>query len=104
MLYGDYSKPDPQRAIVDAVAQGDIDVAVVWGPIAGYFADAGDVPLNIRPVQTWLDGPRWPMVFDISMGVRKDDRALMNELDDSLERHRTEINALLSCFEVPRAP
>src|SRR3954452_21089569 len=36
-VYGDYSKPDPQREVVDAVADGRVDVAVVWGPFAGYF-------------------------------------------------------------------
>src|SRR5256885_660951 len=37
-VYGDYSRRDPQRAIVDAVADGRIDTAAVWGPLAGYFA------------------------------------------------------------------
>ena len=37
-VYGDYSRPDPQREIVDAVADGRVDVAVVWGPLAGYYA------------------------------------------------------------------
>src|SRR5262249_31000821 len=76
MLYGDYKQPNPPSAIVQAVADGDIDVGVVWGPLAGYFAAKSKTPLEVTPVQPWLDGPKWPMVFDISMGVRKDDAAL----------------------------
>ena len=37
-IYGDYAKPNPPARIVEAVASGEIDVAVVWGPLAGYFA------------------------------------------------------------------
>jgi quinoprotein dehydrogenase-associated probable ABC transporter substrate-binding protein len=38
MIYGDYSKPDPPAEIIRAVANDSIDVAVAWGPLAGYFA------------------------------------------------------------------
>ena len=41
MLYGDYRQPHPPSAIIDAVEDGDVDVAVVWGPMAGYFAAQG---------------------------------------------------------------
>src|SRR3984957_7725136 len=45
MLYGDYRQPPPPSAIIDAVEDGDVDVAVVWGPMAGYFAAQGSKPL-----------------------------------------------------------
>ena len=38
LIYGDYRTANPPAAIIDAVAKGDVDVAVVWGPLAGYFA------------------------------------------------------------------
>jgi mxaJ protein len=101
MLYGDYARPNPPAAIVEAVARGDVDVAVVWGPLAGYFAARSPVPLELTPVRPWLDGPQWPMVFDISMGVRKDDIAFRQQLDRILERHRPEIEALLRRYHVP---
>lgn len=71
-VYGDYRDEAPAAAIVDAVARGDIDVAVVWGPIGGYFASREPVPLTVSLVTPQSDGPRLPMVFDINMGVRKD--------------------------------
>ena len=103
MLYGDYARPDPTAAVVDAVARGEVDVAVVWGPPAGYFAARADRPLRLTPVRPWLDGPQWPMVFDISMGVRKEDVALRRELDAALARNRPEIQALLARYHVPQA-
>jgi mxaJ protein len=101
MLYGDYARPNPPAAIVEAVDRGDVDVAVAWGPLAGYFARRAAHPLTLRPVQPWLDGPQWPMVFDVSMGVRKDDVALRRELDRALDRNRPAVRALLAAYGVP---
>lgn len=101
MLYGDYRRPNPPAAIVDAVARGEIDAALVWGPLAGYFAAREPVALDLAPVSPWLDGPQWPMVFDISMGVRKDDVALRRALDGALERLRPAVQRILRDYRVP---
>jgi mxaJ protein len=58
MLYGDYSRPNPPAAIVDAVAQGEIDIAVVLGPLAGYFAAREPVAMNVAPVSPAGTGRR----------------------------------------------
>jgi len=104
MLYGDYRQPHPPSAIIDAVEDGDVDVAVVWGPMAGYFAAQASKPLTIEPVQPWGDASGLPMAFDISMGVRRGDNALLQRLDDSLERNRTAISAILAEYHVPVLP
>jgi mxaJ protein len=101
MVYGDYREPAPQAAIVAAVARGDVDAAIVWGPTAGYFSARQPTPLALSPVQPWLDGPLWPIVFDISMAVRKDDRALRRELNRAIERRRADIDAILAAYHVP---
>jgi mxaJ protein len=101
MLYGDYSKPNPPAAIIDAVDSGEVDVAVVWGPLAGYFAARAHHPLSLTPVQPWLDGPQWPMVYDISMGVRRDDADLRQALDQIIERNAPRIDAILTAYSVP---
>jgi mxaJ protein len=100
-VYGDYGRPAPQRPIVDAVASGDIDVAFVWGPIAGYFAKQAPVKLDIRAVTPRFDGPQLPMLFDVSMGVRKTDPDFRREVEAALDRHRSEIDALLLSYGVP---
>jgi len=100
-LYGDYSQANPPAAIVQAVDAGDVDVALAWGPLAGYFARRVAHPLRVTPVQPWLDGPQWPMVFDISMGVRKDDLKLRDRLDRVLATRRADIRRLLDAYGVP---
>jgi mxaJ protein len=101
-VYGDYAVASPLAAPVDAVAAGTIDAAIVWGPVGGYFAKHASAPLVVAPVQPWLDGPQRPMVFDISMAVRKDDDALRKELDEALARRRAEVDAILAEYAVPR--
>jgi mxaJ protein len=71
MLHGDYSRPNPPAAIVDAVAHDDIDIAVMWGPLAGCFAQSEPVPLTVTPVAPAFDGSQFPMAFDIGMGCAK---------------------------------
>ena len=99
-IYGDYELPTPQAPIVDAVARGDVDVAFVWGPTAGYFARREPVKLSLTPVPL-ADGPALPMVFDISMGVRRDDLALRRELDAALAARSGEIRKVLMDYAVP---
>jgi mxaJ protein len=101
-VLGDYSKPNPPARIVEAVARGEVDVALVWGPLAGYFARRSATPLAVAPIARQADGPL-PFVFDISMAVRKDDVARVRVLNDFLSRRRRAIEALLDEFGVPRA-
>ncbi|MER9094932.1 substrate-binding domain-containing protein [Mesorhizobium sp. M0700] len=101
-VYGDYSAPNPPARIIEAVANGDIDMAVVWGPLAGYFAARQKVALRITPVSPRVDGPQLPMIFDISMGVRRGDDTLRSEVNAALTRHFAEIDAILATYQVPR--
>ena len=99
-IYGDYESTAPQSPIVDAVANGEVDVAYVWGPTAGYFTSREPVKLSLSPVPI-ADGPSLPMVFDISMGVRRDNIGLRRELDAALARRAVDIRAVLAGYGVP---
>lgn len=101
-VYGDYSQPNPPARIVDAVAKGDVDVAIVWGPLAGYFAKQSHVPLKVVPVTPQIDQPFLPFVFDISMGVRREDQELRDQIEQVLERRRDEVDRILREYAVPR--
>jgi mxaJ protein len=101
-VYGDYSKPHPLSPIIEAVAEGRIDVAVAWGPTAGYFAHLSKVPLAVAAVRPSEDGPLLPMVFDIAIGVRHGDDGLRDRLDKALAKRRADIDAILAAYSVPR--
>ncbi len=102
MIYGDYGEPNPPARMLVALAQGEIDVAVVWGPLGGYFSAQQTVPLKVVPVRPAFDGPKLPMVFDISMAVRREDEALRREVDAALARRRADVDRILTQYRVPR--
>lgn len=100
-VFGDYAEPNPAARIMDALAGGEIDVAVVWGPLAGYAARRGKVALTLAPVEPAVDrGLR--MTFAIALGVRKGNRDLRDRLDAALGRNRAAIGAILDDYGVPR--
>ena len=101
MIYGDYQQPHPPSAIVDAVAAGKIDVALVWGPFAGYFAKRSHTRLRLEPVTPALDAGQWPMTFAIGMGVRKNDPQLKSEIETVLAKESFAIDHTLHQFGVP---
>ncbi len=103
-VLGDYAQPNPAASVIDAVVQGDVDVAIVWGPLAGYFAATAPVKLRLDPVLPELDGGVWPMVFDIAMGVRRSDAGLKQTIDRELRRRHAEIAAILADYHVPMLP
>ena len=100
-VYGDYRTDSPASDIVAAVARGDIDVAAVWGPLAGYFAARQPGHLRLRAVRPQIDGPL-PQAFAISMAVRRNDAARLQLLERFIDRRRQEIDALLAEYHVPR--
>jgi mxaJ protein len=102
-VLGDYREPNPPSRIVRAVEKGEVDVAIVWGPLAGYFAKRSRVPLRIQPVSPEIDLPYLPFVFDMAMGVQRGDTTLRNRLDAVLLRRRRQIDRLLADYGVPRA-
>jgi mxaJ protein len=99
-IYGDYSRSDPQRAIVDAVADGRVDVSIVWGPIAGYYGEREPAALDITPIAVDRDGPL-QFAFDISMGVRRDDVELRKALDAIVATDGQDIRRILRVYGVP---
>jgi mxaJ protein len=103
-VYGDYAEPNPPARIVDGVAKGDVDVAVVWGPLAGYFAKKQSAELVLTPVKPAEDPPGLRFAFNISMGVARGNRGLRDELDAALERKRADIEKVLDGYGVPRLP
>ena len=102
-LYGDYSKPNPPARLIEAVENNDVDVAVAWGPLAGYFAKRSPVPLDLEPVTPRQDGVM-SYVFDIAMGVRRRDSTRSAVLNAEIARRGPEIERILTDYGVPPAP
>jgi len=99
-----YTETERPEDIVNAVAKKEIDVAIVWGPLAGYFVKAAAVPLSLVPLAERDSLSDFPFRFNIGMGVRRRDRGLRDSLQTVIERKRPEIEAILKRYEVPTFP
>ena len=99
---GTLTEKDPSADLIRAVAQKKVDVAIVWGPVAGYFAQKSRVPLRLVPVKLPSDGPDTPFAFDISMGVRRGDKKLQRQLDEEIVRREPQIRRLLTSYGIPQ--
>ena len=103
--FGNFLNPDPQadhpQDIIDAVAKDSIDVAIVWGPKAGYWVRREPVPLTMVPLPDSDAVSGMPFAFDMAMGVRHRDKALKAQLDSVIDRRRGEIVGVLQDYNVP---
>jgi quinoprotein dehydrogenase-associated probable ABC transporter substrate-binding protein len=97
MIYGDYSQPDPPARLIRAVATDSVDVAVAWGPLAGYFAKRSPVRLVLTPVTP----ASREFAFSMAVGVRHGDSATRAVLDSELARRRADIRRILEDYGVP---
>jgi mxaJ protein len=101
-VYGDHGTPNPSAAILEAVARGDVDVAIVWGPLAGYFAGRLATPLAWAPVAPAAEAAL-RFTFAIAAGVRKDAADLRDRVQTALDRRAGDVDAILDAYGVPRA-
>jgi quinoprotein dehydrogenase-associated probable ABC transporter substrate-binding protein len=97
----DYREPNPIGKIISAVADGKVDVAIAWGPVAGYFAQQQKVPLVVVPITQPAESST-PFAYDISVGVKRGNKALRDEIDGALSRHKEDISRILDEYHVPR--
>lgn len=103
-IFGNLEEKNPPADLIKAVGEGKVDVAVAWGPTAGYFARNSSVPLAITPVPSDPAHPGLPFSYDIGIGVRAGDTALRQQLDVEVVRRRSDIEHLLDSYGIPQLP
>lgn len=90
------------QAMMKDLASGEIELAVLWGPMAGYYAMKADPPMKVVPLTKERSGPR--LAYYITMGVRGADQEWKRELNRLIAENQPEINAILTSFGVPLLP
>jgi quinoprotein dehydrogenase-associated probable ABC transporter substrate-binding protein len=80
--------------------EGDrIDVAILWGPIAGYLAKNAKIPMKVMPLVKETSGQR--MIYRIGMGVRHSDQEWKRLLNKLIAENQAEITHILTTYGVP---
>jgi quinoprotein dehydrogenase-associated probable ABC transporter substrate-binding protein len=89
----------PATQAVDDVAKGDIDVAVIWGPIAGYAARQQKTPLEVVPLPAKENAVQ--LAFNVSMGIRRRETNWKHQLNSELEKLAPRIQQILIGYDIP---
>jgi quinoprotein dehydrogenase-associated probable ABC transporter substrate-binding protein len=87
------------EAMIKDIESGEIDLGILWGPIAGFYASKEDPKLKVVPLLKETGGPR--LSFRIAMAVRPADQEFKRLLNRMIQENQSEIDALLLSFGVP---
>lgn len=89
----------PATQAVEDVAAGEIDVAVIWGPIAGYFGGLQDPPLLVTPLPERVDGIE--LAFNVSMGLRHREKRWKHQINRLIDQLKPEFQQVLMEYRIP---
>jgi quinoprotein dehydrogenase-associated probable ABC transporter substrate-binding protein len=92
----------PAERMIEQIADGTLDAGILWGPIAGYYAQRADRDLTVAPLVKESGGPQ--MAFPITMGVRHGDNDWKAQVNELIAEHKSEIAGILRGFGVPLVP
>lgn len=84
---------------VQQVIDGQLDIAAVWGPMAGYYKTVKHAPLTIEPVNLMDDAV--PLEFDMALAVRSRNRDLRDRIEQAMRQDKDQIKAILADYGVP---
>src|SRR3954451_23778277 len=87
------------EAMIGDLLSGQIDAAILWGPMAGFYAKRANPPLHVTPLVKETTGPR--LVYRIGMGVRAADQNWKRQLNRLIQENQPAINKILLDFGVP---
>ena len=95
----------PSSFMIDDLAKGDIDIAIAWGPIGGYFAKQSKVPMVVAPIPEYeTENAKGKEYWNISVGVRKKDKERMAMIQGALDRNQAKIIKILDDYGIPHVP
>jgi quinoprotein dehydrogenase-associated probable ABC transporter substrate-binding protein len=98
-LFVDTRADSSAQLMMDDLAHGDIDCGILWGPLAGYYAQRADPPFVVMPLIKEKGGAQ--MAYRIGMGVRQSDQEWKRTLSRLIKENQAEINKLLISYNVP---
>jgi mxaJ protein len=95
----------PSSFMIDDLAKGDIDIAIAWGPIGGYFAKQSKVPMMVAPIPEYeTENAKGKEYWNISVGVRKKDKERMAMIQGAIDRNQAKIIKILDDYGIPHVP
>ena len=99
-----FSDQDRPEDIIKGVANKDVDIAIAWGPLAGYFAKELNAPLTLTALPPRDSLTDIPFQYNMGIAVRRRDKEFRDSLQAVLVRRKADIDAILKQYNVPMLP
>lgn len=91
--------------MIDDLVKKDIDIAIIWGPIGGYYAKKAAIPLEVVPAPEYeAENVHGKGYWNISLGVRKREKDRMAMIQEVLDRRKADIEKILDEYGIPHFP
>jgi mxaJ protein len=98
-INADESASKVTMTMIDELASGDLDAALLWGPVAGYYAERASAPLKLVPLVKENAGPS--TIYGITMGLRPNEPQWKHTINKLIAENQGEIYLLLQGYNVP---
>ena len=98
-LFVDRRVESPAIDMLDDLQSGEIDAAILWGPLGGPLVKADYPDFKVIPLVKEELPPR--LFYRITMGVRQGEKVWQRQLNSLIRRNQDEINAVLAKAGVP---
>jgi ABC-type amino acid transport substrate-binding protein len=93
-------KETPNTVIDRDLSSGKIDLAIVWGPVAGQLVSAHRGPKTWTALPFKPD-PKIKFDYEISMGLRQGEKEWKDTLDQWIGSHHEQIKSILASYHIP---
>jgi quinoprotein dehydrogenase-associated probable ABC transporter substrate-binding protein len=89
----------PTHEMIEDIVKGEVDLGLLWGPIAGYYIKRDSLKLKLAPIPNEPGAPR--MDYHIAMGVRANEPDWRRQINAVIQKRQADITAILRDYGVP---
>jgi len=86
---------NPMQDMANDVRSGEIDVGILWGPHAGWYAKHGGEELHVSPMLEAKQPGLPNLEYRITMGVRANETAWKHEINNVIAKRQGDIDKIL---------
>jgi len=97
----DPRKQKPWKDVTNDLVEGKIDIAILWGPYAGYETKLAKKKIKLVPLTKEEKVGRGTMVYRFTMGIRRNEPEWRKTINDLIKDNQEEINEILREYNIP---
>ena len=97
----DPRKQKPWKEITDDLVSGKLDIAILWGPYAGYETKLAKKKIKLVPLTKEEKVGRGTMVYRFTMGIRRNEPEWGKTINNLIKDNQSEINEILREYNIP---